>query len=145
MSNSNQAAPKEIRDGIIFQGPMVTQCIQEAIEEMSSIKKAQYQSVLKTNSFFESTLKLMTINLIVVLSAAKSFEKDEDFTQMLEVLDDVDFKEFNGMVYVFALHLIDLDIKSKDSEESYLYDFLPVDIIRRRQQKIVDYIQSRYR
>lgn len=145
MSNSNQSSPKEIRDNIIFQGPMVNQCIQEAIDEMSSIKRAQYQSVLKTNSFFESTLKLMVINLIVVLSAAKTFEKDEDFNEMLEILDDVNFKEFNGMVYVFALHLIDLDIKSKESEESYLYDFLPADIIRRRQQKLIDYVQSKYR
>lgn len=135
-------SPATIRDEIIFSSSMLDECIEEVIGSMPSARARQFKEVYEENKSFEVALKKMLCSLVVVMSTAKTFVKDDEFKEMQEILKETDFRKFNGMLMYFAFQAIDEDINSREEEPSYLYGCLPVDVIVTRQKNIKDFIQS---
>jgi len=139
----------QVRDSLLLNESVLVECVNEVLEDMPLYKAEVFRRLLKSKPAFGASVKRVTVDVGVVLSLAKSFESDESFAESAGLIHDVNFSGYDGMVGQYAKAMVESDLKMLEkaeagelTEESFLYDMVPIEVLRRRLKLLLAFMDE---
>ena len=152
MSVTNQpmspaaASARKLRDGLLMDGKLIEHTVNECINFMSAHRAEHLRVALQASAALRAVIGTTSINVGLVLTLAKAYEKDEDYFAVCELLHEVPVQAHEGLVGEFAVVMVDADIaelKAPDAESKRLYDIANSEVQLRRLDLIKAFISQK--
>lgn len=146
-AQTNLAA--QVRDSLVLNEAVIVECVNEVLGEMPPHKAEVFRRMLKSSPAFGAAIKRVTVDVGVVLSLAKSFESDDEFSDSAGLVHDINFSAHDGKVGAYAREMVESDLKSAVKAESgvfgedaILYDLIPADVLIRRLRLLLAFMDQ---
>ncbi|MEJ6002709.1 hypothetical protein [Paucibacter soli] len=144
---SNLAA--QVRDSLVMSERIIVECVNEVLAAQPPHVAELFRRQLKTNKAFAASIMRVTVDVGVVLTLAKCFESDEEFSDSAGLVHDIDLKGHEGAIGIFARAMVECDLKSitkaeagEMAEDAVLYDLIPTDILERRLRLLLAFMDQ---
>ena len=144
---SNLAA--QVRDSLVMNESVIVECVNEVLAQQPAHVAEFFRRQLKSNKSFAASIKRVTVDIGVVLSLAKCFESEEEFSDSAGLIHDIDLKGHDGAISTFARAMVECDLNAVSraeagemGEDAVLYDLIPTDILERRLRLILAFMDQ---
>lgn len=144
---SNLAA--QVRDALVLNESLIVECVNEVLGSMPAHRAELFRRQLKASPALGAAIKRVTLDLGVVLSLAKSFESDDEFSDSAGLIHDINYGAHDGAVGTFARAMVECDIASitkaeagELGDDAVLYDLIPTDVLERRLRLLLAFMDQ---
>lgn len=140
---------EQVRDTLVLNEGLIVEVVNEVLSSLPPHKAEFFRRALKGNAALGASIKRAVVDVGVVLSLAKSFESDEEFSDSAGLMYDIDFRAHDGSVGQFAKAMVECDLQTvskaeagEAGEEAILYDLLPAKVLERRLRLLLAFIDQ---
>ena len=140
---------QQVRDSLTLNESIIVECVNEVLGDMPTHKAEVFRRLLKSSPSFGASIKRVTVDVGVVLSLAKSFERDDEFADSAGLIHDINFSAHDGKVGIYAKAMVESDLKSAAKAEAgelgddeLLYDLIPADVLSRRLRLLLAFMDE---
>lgn len=135
----------QVRDTLVLNESHIVELVNEVLACLPKHEGELFKRQLSKNSSLGAAIRRVVVDIGVVLTLAKCFELDDEFSDAASLIHDIDFFAHDGLVGAFAKAMVECDLKSVTSaqgEDAVFYDLLPAEALERRIRLILAFMDQ---
>lgn len=139
----------QVRNSLVVNEKILVEVVNETLSSMAPHDAEFFRRKLKASKSFAASIMRVALDVGVILSLAKSFESNDQFSDSASLIHDVDLKAHDNALGKFARAMVELDLKTLSKaeagemgEDAILYDLIPADILEHRLKLLLAFMDQ---
>lgn len=137
------SAHGRIRSTLVLDESVLEDCIAEVVSHMLTTQALELSAVLKASWEARASVRRLTGDVALLLSIAKTQVDEGAFESAFELIANVAFVGYNGLIGAFAKAMVRTDRHAMGDGDAYIYACMPKDVVAQRLDRVRQFVERR--